>query len=207
MLYRQEREHRLRLAEWEEESKHRNNTDRLAEWFISNGYTIGFFELVNDILTDIAVRDRITIEQAKGRFITAIISYRARDGLISEVASMNEGLVILDKERQKLQKYIDRYRTLGNVVDALVWEVGLGETEAIMGTFCEIAISPYYRSNPQGLMHDLNEARKKRREEQLHRQKQNRDVYSKLKHGNAAEQTMKYVLWGRGATSKRRSKL
>jgi hypothetical protein len=182
----EEREHRLRRAEWEEERKHRDNTDRLAEWFVSNGYTIGFFELVNDILTDIAVRDRITIQQAEARFITAIISYRARDGLISEVASMNQGLFILDQERQKLQKYVDRYRTLGNVVDALIWEVGPAEAEAIMGTFCEIAMSPYYRSNPQGLMHDLNEVRKKRREEQLHRLKQNHDVYSKLKHGNAA---------------------
>jgi hypothetical protein len=140
---------------------------------------------VNDILTDIAIRDRITIGQAEARFITAIISYAARDGLISQVASMNEGLIILDQERQKLQKYVDRYRTLGNVVDALIWKVGLAEAEAIMDTFCEIAISPYYRSNSQALMHDLNEVRKKRREEQLHRQKQNHDMYSKLKHGNA----------------------
>jgi hypothetical protein len=181
----EEREHRLRRAKWEEERKHRDNTDRLAEWFVSNGYTIGFFELVNDILTDIAVRDRITIQQAEGRFITAIISHAARDGLISQVASMNQGLVILDQERQKLQKYVDRYRTLGNVVNALIWQVGLAEAEAIMDTYCEIAISPYYRSNPQGLIHDLNEVRKKRRDEQLHRQKQNHDVYPKLKHGNA----------------------
>ena len=181
----EEREHRLRRAEWEVERKHRDNTDRLAEWFVSNGYKIQFFELVNDILTDIAIRDRITIEQAMGRFITAIISHTARDGLISQVASMNRGLVILDQERQKLQKYVDRYRTLGYVVDALIWEVGPAEAEAIMGTFCEIALSPYYRSNQQGLMHDLNDVRKKRREEQLHRQKQNRDMYPKLKHGNA----------------------
>jgi hypothetical protein len=186
----EEREHRLRLAEWEEKRKHRDNTDRLAEWFASNGYTIGFFELVNDILTDIAVRDRITIGQAEARFITAIISHAARDGLISQVASMNQGLVILDQERQKLQKYVDRYRTLGIVVDALIWRVGLAEAEAIMDTFCEIAISPYYRSNPQGLMHDLNEVRKKRREEQLHRQKQNHNIYSKLKHGNATSASL-----------------
>jgi hypothetical protein len=67
---------------------------------------------VIDILTDIAIRDRITIEQAMGRFIRAIISHTARDGLISEVDSMKRGLVILDQERQKLQKYVDRYRTL-----------------------------------------------------------------------------------------------
>jgi hypothetical protein len=35
-------------------------------------------------------------------------------------------------------------------------------------------------------MHDLNEVSKKRREEQLHRQKQNHDIYLKPKHGNAA---------------------
>ena len=179
-----EKRHQLRCAQWEERIKSYKRTGRLAEWFVLNGYTIPFFDLEKEIIMEIARREGITPVQAKGRLMTAIISYTALDGLIRQVNAINGGISILEKERDDLMNSIATYRYVVDIINALAREIGITETKVVVDTIWEILASRHYRSNPNALMSDLKELRERRKKERLQTQQQVRDEVSKLKDGN-----------------------
>jgi hypothetical protein len=179
-----EKRHQLRCAQWEERIKSYKRTGRLAEWFVLNGYTIPFFDLEKEIIMEIARREGITPAQAKGRLMTAIISYAALDGLIRQVNAINGGISILEKERDDLMNSIATYRYVVDIINALAREIGITKTKVVVDTIWEILASRHYRSNPHALMSDLKELRERRKKEQLQTQQQVRDEVTKLKDGN-----------------------
>jgi hypothetical protein len=175
-----ERRHQQKCAYWEDQAKLYSRIYELAHWFVLNGYMRIDLQTLQDIIVEIARREAITPAQAKGRLFMAIISYAARDGLVRQVNSINGGIFILEKERNRLLNSLANYRYLVDVIDTLVRQIGITETKAVVDAMCEILTSPHYRSNPQALNPDLKELIKRRREEQL----QKREELSKPKDEN-----------------------
>ena len=172
-----ERRHQQKCAHWEQQAKLYTRIYQLAHWFVLNDYMRVDLEMLQDIIVEIAKREGITPAQAKGRLFMAIISYASLDGLIRKVNSINGGIIILEKERNKLLSSVATYGYLVGVINTLARQIGISETKAVVDTMCEILTSPHYRSNPYALNPDLKELIKRRREEQL----QKREEVSKPK--------------------------
>jgi hypothetical protein len=172
-----ERRHQQKCAYWQERAKLYTRIYQLAHWFVLNEYMRVDLQMLQDIIVEIADREGITPAQAKGRLFMAIISYASLDGLIRKVNSINGGISILEKERNKLLNSVATYGYLVGVIDTLARQIGISETKAVVDTMCEILTSPHYRSNPFALNPDLKELIKRRKEEQL----QKRDEVSKPK--------------------------
>jgi hypothetical protein len=175
-----ERQHQQKCAYWEEQAKLYSQIYQLAKWFVLNGYMPVDLETQQYIIVEIARHEGITPAQAKGRLFMAIISYASLDGLIRQVNSINDGIFILEKERNKLLNSLATYRYLVGVIDTLARQIGITETKAVVDSMCKILTSPHYRSNPYALNSDLKELRKRRKEEQL----QKREELSKIKGQN-----------------------
>jgi hypothetical protein len=183
-----EKRHQLKCAQWEERIKSYKQTYRLAEWFVSNGYTRIDLEILQDIIMDIARRERITPAQANGRLFAAIYAFKNRDELERRVRTLAGVTPILEKERDDLINSLPNYRYAVVKIAALAKRVGLTDTKAVVDAMIEILTSPYYSSDPRMLVWDLEKLMRERRkeEQQLPRQQQKKkhDEVSKLKDEN-----------------------